>query len=172
MGNPRPPFLEVRHSPFLEVRDSPVHGLGAFAAKRIRKGTRIVEYLGERISVEEGSRRYTDEDDSPHVLLFGVDETTVIDAAVEGNEAQFLNHCCEPNCETEVIGGRVFMIALRTIEQGEELTYDYHLDYDGEQTDEVKRKFACRCGASSCRGTMLEPPPPKPRAVRRGRLIK
>lgn len=159
-------------TPFVKVRNSPVHGLGAFAARRIRKGTRVIEYTGERISVEEGSNRYNDEDDHPHVLLFGIDDKWALDGGVGGSDAQYINHCCEPNCETEVIDGRIFVIALRTIEPGEELSYDYHLDYDGEQTEEVLKKFACRCGASTCRGTMLEPPLPKPKAVRRGRLIK
>ena len=141
------------------VRNSPVHGKGAFAARKIRRGTRIVEYIGERISTEEGSRRYDDDAKKhPHVLLFGVDEHTVIDAAVGGGDAQYLNHCCDPNCETEVIDGRVFVIALRTIQKGEELNYDYHLDYEGKQTEAVRAKFACRCGADNCRGTMLEPP--------------
>lgn len=148
-----------KRTPFFTVRRSPVHGLGAFAARKIRKGTRVAEYLGERISSEEGSRRYDDDaSDSPHVLLFAIDEHTVLDAAVGGSDAQYINHCCEPNCESEIIDGRAFVIALRTIREGEELTYDYHLDYEGKQTAEIRRKFACRCGAPGCRGTMLEPP--------------
>ncbi len=142
--------------PFLEVRASPVHGTGAFAARRIRRGTRIIEYLGERISQEEADRRYDDDaSDHPHVLLFSVDDDLVLDGGVGGSDAKYLNHCCDPNCETEVIDGRVFIIALRTIAPGEELTYDYHLDYDGEYDEEALRKFACRCGSPACRGTML-----------------
>ncbi len=148
-----------KRTPFFIVRRSPLHGLGAFAARKIRKGTRVAEYLGERISSEEGSRRYDDDaSDSPHVLLFSIDEHTVLDAAVGGSDAQYINHSCEPNCESEIIDGRAFVIALRTIREGEEITYDYHLDYEGKQTEEIRRKFACRCGAATCRGTMLEPP--------------
>ena len=136
-----------------------MHGRGAFAARQIRKGTRVAEYIGERISTAEADRRYDDDAvDRPHVLLFAVDDDTVIDAAVGGRDAHFINHCCDPNCETEVRDGRVFVVALRTIREGEELSYDYHLAYDGTQTEAVRRKFACRCGAASCRGTMLEPP--------------
>ncbi|MBE0646129.1 MAG: SET domain-containing protein-lysine N-methyltransferase [Bacteroidetes bacterium] len=150
--------MGTNHTPFLEVRASNVHGTGAFAARRIRKGTRIIEYLGERISAEEADRRYDDDAmEFPHVWLFSVDENTILDGDVGGSDAKYLNHCCEPNCETEVDGGRVFIYALRTIQAGEELTYDYHLDYDGEYTPEVLRKFACHCSAATCRGTMLAP---------------
>jgi len=83
--------------PFFEVRDSPIHGLGGFATQRIRKGTRIIEYTGERITSEEGDRRYDDNrSEHPHVLLFVVDRHIVIDAGAGGNEARFINHSCEP----------------------------------------------------------------------------
>ena len=151
--------MATHRAPLFEVKNSPVHGLGAFALRPIRRGTRVGEYLGERISADEASSRYDDDAmENPHVWLFGVDEKTVLDAAVGGSDAMYINHCCDPNCETEVIDGRVFVKAIRTIGTGEELTYDYHLEYDGEQTDEVRKKFACLCGASNCRGTMLEPP--------------
>ena len=146
------------HKPFLEVRASRVHGTGAFAARRIRKGTRIIEYLGERISAAEADRRYDDDAfEFPHVWLFSVDEDTILDGNVGGSDARYLNHCCEPNCETEVNDGRIFIYALRTIAAGEELTYDYHLEYDGEYDDAAMRKFGCNCKAENCRGTMLAP---------------
>jgi SET domain-containing protein len=147
-----------QQSPRFEIRSSRVHGFGGFALRRIRRGTRIVEYLGERISVEEGNARYDDElSEHAHVLLFTVDEQTVIDGGVGGSDAKYFNHSCTPNCEAQIFGDRVFIVALRTIEPGEELTYDYHLDYDGEQDETTLRRYACLCGAGSCRGTMLEP---------------
>src|SRR5512142_1594416 len=92
-----------------EVRSSAIQGLGAFAAAPIRKGTRIVEYLGERISPDEADRRYDDDaSEHPRVLLFTVDSKTVIDAGVGGNEAQFINHSCEPNCAAVTIKKRIF----------------------------------------------------------------
>jgi hypothetical protein len=154
-------------SPPIEVRNSNVHGRGVFATRRIEKGERIIEYLGERVSHDEADRRYEskDENDS-HTFLFIVDSKTVIDAGVDGNEARFFNHSCNPNCESVVEKRRVYIEALRTIEPGEEMTYDYQIykeEGDPENIDEV---FACRCGFEQCRGTMLWPPEPKKKRSR------
>jgi len=153
---------EATVGPPILVRDSPVHGRGVFATRRIEKGERIIEYLGERVSHDEADRRYEskDENDS-HTFLFIVDSKTVIDAGVDGNEARFFNHSCDPNCESVVEKRRVYIEAIRAIEAGEEMTYDYQIykeEGDPENIDEV---FACRCGFANCRGTMLWPPEPK-----------
>ena len=99
--------------PAIEVRASPLHGLGVFARQRIPKGMRIIEYLGERVSHAEADRRYEDKDSSDaHTFLFIVDERTVIDAGVGGNEARFINHACDPNCESVIENRRVFIEAV------------------------------------------------------------
>jgi SET domain-containing protein len=145
-----------------EVRESPIHRFGVFALRRIRKGSRIIEYKGERITSDEADLRYDDEKSShAHVLLFTVDKDTLIDAGVGGNEARFINHSCAPNCEAVLDERRVFIEAMRDIAQGEELAYDYNLQHDGRVTAAVKRRYLCRCGEESCRGTMLAPPPKK-----------
>ncbi len=142
----------------LEVRHSKIQGLGAFAAARIPGGTRIIEYLGERISPTEADRRYNDDaTDHPRVLLFSVDGRTVIDAAVGGNEAQFINHSCEPNCAAVTDKKRIFIEALRDIEPGEELLYDYNLTRESDDEAALEQRYACHCGAPTCRGTMLIP---------------
>jgi SET domain-containing protein len=143
--------------PFFAVRVSPIQGLGAFALRRIRKGTRIVEYVGERISPEEADARYEDEAAHPHVLLFNVDARTVIDAAVDGNDARFINHSCAPNCEAVDDDGRIYIHALRTIQPGEELSYDYRLEVTEEELAASDGRYACRCGAEGCRGSMAAP---------------
>ena len=154
--------------PRIEVRASAVHGLGVFAAQRIRKGTRVIEYLGERVSHEEADRRYEDKDaNDNHTFLFIVDERTVIDAGVNGNEARFVNHACRPNCESVIENRRVFIDALRTIEPGEELTYDYQIAREPDDPPDVDQIFACRCGFEGCRGTMLWPPRRSAAAERR-----
>jgi hypothetical protein len=163
-------------TPPIEVRNSSVHGRGVFATRRIEKGERIIEYLGDRVSHEEADRRYESkaENDS-HTFLFIVDSKTVIDAGVDGNDARFFNHSCNPNCESVVEKRRVFIEALRSIEPGEEMTYDYQIykeEGDPENIDEV---FACRCGFEQCRGTMLWPPEPKkkrPRAKKKAAPVK
>ena len=140
-----------------KVRSSAIAGRGAFATERIRKGTRIIEYLGERISHSEADRRYPEDDPSEIVLLFVVDKRTVVDAAVDGNEARFINHSCDPNCEPVIAKRRIFIEAIRTIEPGEELTYDYNLTREKGDGAQAERNYACHCGSPNCRGTMLEP---------------
>jgi SET domain-containing protein len=152
------------------LRRSPIQGTGAFATRPIRKGTRIIEYLGERISQAEADRRYDDDDPSQPVLLFNVDRGVVIDAGVGGNDARFFNHSCNPNCDAVIAQRRVFIEAMRDIEPGEELTYDYSLTRDGLDDEESERRYACHCGSANCRGTMLEPRPkrrPKRKQARR-----
>ena len=154
--------------PFVEIRPSPIQGVGAFATRRIRTGTRIIEYTGERLTPAAVDARYAnDRREPPHVLLFTVDSRTVIDAGVGGNEARYVNHSCAPNCEAVTEQRRVYLEALRTIVAGEELTYDYQLERGRWPTAEWERRYACRCGAATCRGTMLAPPPR--RKPRRGR---
>jgi uncharacterized protein len=156
----------------IEVRNSPIHGAGVFALRRIRKGTTIVEYLGDRVSHEEVDERYADklETDS-HTFLFTVDSKLVIDAGRNGNEARFINHACDPNCESTIKNKRVFIEAIRTIQPGEELNYDYAIGRDSDDAPNVDEIFACRCGAANCRGSMLEPRK-KPRAGTKGRAAR
>ena len=161
----------MSRQPLFEVRGSPVHGMGVFALRRIRKGTRIVEYLGERISHQEADRRYERKDASDnHTFLFIVDSKIVIDAGVDGNDARFINHSCNPNCESVIEGRRVYIEAIRTIELGEELCYDYQIQREEDDPSNIDEIFACRCGFPQCRGTMLWPPDPPKRATRSRRV--
>jgi uncharacterized protein len=142
-----------------ELRPSPIAGLGAFATRPIKKGARIIEYTGERISNAEADRRY-DEDKmrSHHTFLFTLNRRTVVDAAVGGNEARFINHSCAPNCEAVIVDGkRIYIEALRDIPVGAELVYDYQYERTDEHTTDDERFYACSCGAPGCRGTILAP---------------
>lgn len=126
----------------LVIRPSSIHRIGCFTNLAIRKGTRIIEYTGERITNEEADRRYEDRDDT---YLFGLsDGKSVIDG--EG-KAAFINHSCNPNCEAIEMRGRVWIVALRDIRPGEELSYEYNL-YDGDG------EAPCGCGALNCRGSL------------------
>jgi SET domain-containing protein len=157
--------------PLIEVRNSKVHGSGVFALRHIPKGTRIIEYVGDRISHKAADERYDDHDESDnHTFLFVVDGRTVIDAAVGGNEARFINHHCDGNCESAIEKRRVFIDACRDIEPGEELGYDYEIGREKDDPPNVDEIYACRCGSPKCRGTMLWPP--KRPAVRKRRVVK
>ena len=139
------------------VRRSPIHGRGVFAARTIRRGADIVEYRGQRISVEEADALPDSDPRNPyHTFLFELADGRLIDAGVRGNAARWVNHSCEPNCEPyEDEEGRVFIAAKRTIRAGEELAYDYQLSLPGRRTAGTIANYACRCGAPRCRGTML-----------------
>ena len=143
------------------IRSSAIHAAGCYTTSRIRKGTLIVEYTGPRISKEEADEKYAN---SPTTYLFGVgDGATVIDGH---GTAMFINHSCDPNCETEEIDARVWITSIRNIAEGEELTYDYNL-YDGDDDEAL-----CNCGARSCRKTMYAPDEIKRRARAARKLAK
>lgn len=147
--------FETGRRPF-EIRESSIHGNGAFATQRIPKGTRLIEYTGERLTPEEASARYPDEPGAlQHTFLFAIDDDIVIDAAVNGNDARWINHSCNPNCDAIVELGRIWIESIRIIEPGEELSYDYALVLDEPHTAAAKRRFPCSCGSTKCRGTLL-----------------
>ena len=139
------------------VLQSPVHGRGVFAARTIRKGETVIEYRGKRMTWDEACEQPASDDADPyHTFLFSLDDGRVIDAAIRGNAARWINHSCAPNCETyEDDRGRVYVAARRKIRPGEELSYDYRLEIEGKVGKRMRKAYACRCGARRCRGTML-----------------
>lgn len=155
----RRPAGRTRRPPgaaMVEVRDSAIQGRGVHATQPLAKGTWIIEYTGERISHAEADMRYDDENmERHHTFLFTVDAETCIDAFIGGNEARFINHSCEPNCEAVLAEKEIHIVALRDIPAGEELTYDYGYMLEDESMDEAVRKYPCRCGSAKCRGTIL-----------------
>jgi len=146
-------------SPLIRVRRSKIHGTGVFAKKAIRKSARITQYVGEHISHAEADRRYENKaHDDNHTFLFTLDARTVIDGGSGGSSARFINHSCDPNCETVIDKKRVFVEAVRAIREGEEICYDYMIERDKSDSPDIDVIFACRCGSKNCRGTMLLPP--------------
>src|ERR1700761_1561173 len=128
----------------LMIRSSSIHAAGCYTTSRILKGAKVVEYTGPRISKREADKLYKD---SKITYLFGIGDGSKV---INGHGmAMYINHSCDPNCETDEIRGRVWITSLRTIEPGEELTYDYNL-YDGDDGDAA----TCYCGAGACRNTM------------------
>jgi SET domain-containing protein len=130
--------------PGLVVRSSEIHAAGCYTTKAIKKGRRICEYTGPRMTKDQADERYADR---VVTYLFGYgDREMVIDGF---GTAMFMNHCCAPNCETEEEDERIFVVALRDIAAGEELVYEYNL-YDSDDATQD-----CYCGAVNCRGTMF-----------------
>jgi SET domain-containing protein len=142
---------------WMELRHSEIHGLGAFAVADIPKGTRIIEYTGEKIGNAEADRRYDDDKmRRHHTLLFILNDRTCVDAAYDGNAARFINHSCDPNCEAVIERGHIWIDALKAIPAGTELVYDYRYEDDPEYTEEDYRFYGCKCGAPNCRGTIVK----------------
>jgi uncharacterized protein len=148
----------------LMIRSSSIHAAGCYTTSRIAKGVKVVEYTGPRITKKQADANFQD---SKITYLFGIgDGSTVINGH---GMAMYINHSCDPNCETEELHGRVWVMSLRSIAPGEELTYDYNL-YDGVDEDDAR----CYCGAAACRQTMYSPEEiaRRKRAARRAALKK
>jgi SET domain-containing protein len=142
----------------IAVRNSKIHGRGVFATRKIAAGTCVIEYQGERITARQAASRASADPDNPfHTFFFSLENGRLIDGASKGNDARWINHCCEPNCEAREEDGQIFIYALRDIKRGEELNYDYGLIVSERHTASVKRAYACLCGAPNCRKTMLAP---------------
>jgi uncharacterized protein len=153
------------HPPIV-VRRSRLQGKGLFASRPIPNGERIIEYTGALLPNEEADAQCDDESmRRHHTFLFGVDDEYTIDGAQGGNEARYINHSCDPSCESVIVGRRVYIHALRDIEPGEELTYDYwYTTDDGYTLEDLRRIYPCRCRSGICRGTLARPPRKRRRA--------
>jgi SET domain-containing protein len=146
-------------------RRSPIHGNGVFAACDLKAGIALIEYRGKRLTHAQANRAYGGDADSGHTFLFTLNEKYLIDANDGGNVARWINHSCAPNCQAWVIESadgdqrrdRVVIESKRAIRAGEELTYDYGITLEERQTPQLKRIWACRCGAPRCTGTLLKP---------------
>jgi len=142
----------------LQVKRSGVHGQGVFALQPIAAGQTIIEYTGEVISWPEALRRHPHDPSQPdHTFYFHIDDERVIDGKVGGNLSRWINHACDPNVEADDSSGRIYLLAMRDIERGDELFFDYGLVIDERYTPALKKRFECRCGSADCRGTMLAP---------------
>jgi len=160
-------YATPRH---FELRDSPIQGKGAFATTDIPKGTRLIEYTGEKISHDEADRRYDDEKmKRHHTFLFTLNDNWILDAANGGNESMYINHSCDPNCEAVIVGERrIYIEAKKHIPTGQELLYDYQYERRDDHTAEDEAFYKCLCGSPKCRGTILMPKKPK-RAAKRAK---
>jgi SET domain-containing protein len=124
---------------------SPIHGTGGFATRDFKPGEPVIEYLGERISKEESLLRC----EAGNPFVFFLDDQWNLDGSVDWNPARFLNHSCTPNCEAELVDGRIWITARHAIRAGDELTFNYSYDLT------EFREHPCRCGAPECVGYMV-----------------
>jgi len=137
---------EGKTSRSLSVTKSPLHGLGCFATVRFLKGSRIAEYAGEKISRKEAMRRMKRPNGK---RISELEAEWYIDGSVDGNQTQYINHSCHPNADAFVIGGSLFIFALREIAPGEEITVDYLNSFEQDQS-------VCQCRTASCRQRIIQ----------------
>ena len=131
-------------APGIEVKSSPIDGKGCYATRYFRKGRRIAEYVGERISRREIKRRLQG---ATRIHICAIDSYWAIDGSVGGNGTQYINHSCHPNGDLKIIDGKIYFYALRDIHPGDEITLDYISSWHDDETK-------CYCGAPNCRGTI------------------
>lgn len=142
---------------FVRITKSSIHNNGVFARKDILRGTRIIEYVGEKISKVESERRSHKimanhkSNSAKHgaVYIFELNKRHDIDGNVSWNPAKNINHSCTPNCEPVIIRGKIWIIAVRDIKKGEELLYNYGYDLDDYE------EHKCKCGAKNCVGHIV-----------------
>ena len=138
--------------PKLVLKKSGISGKGVYAKAPIKKEVLVVEYQGKRKRWTSNVRPLKGD----YVNLMYTDDGFVIDPRIDGNIAQFINHSCEPNCESVLIGKRVYIESLRKIKANEEITYDYGLTLGRKPSKEARLRFPCYCGSRKCRGTLLK----------------
>jgi len=135
----------VATTDWLVFQQSAIHGTGGFARRDIPAGTRIIEYVGQKISKAESLSRC----EESNQYIFSLNDHQDIDGNVEWNPARYINHSCTPNCDAELDEDRVWIVANRDIRAGEEVTFNYGFDL------EDYKEYPCRCGATSCLGYMV-----------------
>ncbi|WP_233464904.1 SET domain-containing protein [Paraburkholderia madseniana] len=165
-GPPLKPYPDSLPRTRIAVRRSAAHGRDVFATRGFFCDEFVCEYRGEQISWDEATRSHPRDPDNPdHAFYFGLGDGTMIDGAIGGNSAGWLNHSCSPNCEADDHDGRVLIHTIRTVPAAEELNIDYALAVDGRHTRSLRQRCACRCGSQNCRGSMpadKKKPPARP----------
>ncbi len=149
----------------IAARKSRIHGNGVFAVQALKKGEHVIEYKGRRRTHAEVDADDAGDVETGHTFLFTLSDDYVIDANYEGNDARWINHSCDPNCEATIEEAegddrrkdKVLIEAIRNIKPGEELTYNYGITLAERHTPRLKKIWECRCGSKNCTGTMLQP---------------
>ena len=130
-------------------KKSGINNWGLFAGQDFKKGDKVIEYKGKKYThkqVEEDDRF----DNSKAIYLFTLNKKTVLDGDTKSNTAKYINHTCDPNCEVDIIRGKIWILAIQDIKKGDELSYDYGFGYD-----EDYKQFRCKCGSKNCCGYIV-----------------
>lgn len=144
---------------FVALGESKIHNKGVFALKNIPTNTKVIEYVGELISKEEGNRRQNEyetlskkDPSKGAVYIFDLDKEHDLDGTCERNYAKNVNHSCEPNCKYQIKNKKVWIVSIRPIKKGEEISYNYGFEWDPKDFMD----FPCKCGSNKCVGYILE----------------
>ena len=152
-------------SRLIEVRRSPIHGKGLFARIDLPAGKTLIRYRGQLLTHAEADTAYCENVEAGHTFLFVLNDDYVVDGAVDGNIARWINHSCTPNCEPVLWENkdgdrsrdRIFIQTTQAVRAGQELTYNYGIELSVPHTARMKKIWACRCGTTACTGTLLNP---------------
>ena len=141
-----------------KVKNSRVHGKGLYATIDIKKGKKIIEYIAEKVSKSEGDKRserriekYLNSNKTGSVYIFDLNKRYDIDGSPLYNKARYINHSCDPNCEVNISKGKIWIVAIKNILEGQELSYDYGYEFDKDDYKDHK----CKCSAKNCIGYII-----------------
>ena len=141
-----------------KVKKSKVHGTGIFATIDIEKNTKVIEYIGEKITKSEGDKRsaeriekFLSKKNEGSVYIFELNKKYDIDGTPKYNKARYINHSCNPNCEVDVVKGKIWISSIRNIKKGDELNYDYGYAFDKDDFSD----HICKCGNKKCIGYII-----------------
>ena len=132
-----------------KIKKSNIDKRGLCASKDIKEGTKIINYIGKIISKKE-SEKNVKFDNKKDIYLFNLNNRYDLDGDFKFNKARLINHSCDPNCEVEGVGLKLWISAIKNIKKGEELTYDYGFSYDKDY-----KQFPCKCGKQNCAGYIV-----------------
>tara|TARA_Y100000992_G_scaffold174854_1_gene117915 strand:- start:39 stop:509 length:471 start_codon:yes stop_codon:yes gene_type:complete len=132
-----------------KIKKSKIDNRGLYAAKNIKKDTKIIEYKGKIITVKETETNPKFDNDKA-IYLFNLNKKYDLDGDFKYNTARLINHSCDPNCEVDGVGLKLWIYAVKDIKENEELTYDYGFSFDKDYKD-----FPCKCGAKKCVGYIV-----------------
>ena len=132
-----------------KIKKSNIDNRGLYAVTNIKKNTKIIEYKGKVITVKETETNPKFDNDKA-IYLFNLNKKYDLDGDFKYNTARLINHSCDPNCEVDGVGLKLWIYAIKDIKKNEELTYDYGFSFDKDYKD-----FPCRCGAKKCVGFIV-----------------